>query len=229
VVGRTWIVLVAASALAGCSLVDAASDTGAPAAGGDGSGDDDGAPAGCALRDDFEDGVTAALWQSFNDDDAHVREVAGALEITFDGLPDSWAGYRLADTIDFTEGEVEIEVKTAGGIYTALEVSVDDMELVLFTEDVDLLIGAVNDTPLDDDGDEILYDAGAHRFWRIRAQDGVVYWEASPDGGVWDTIHTQDVPFPLDAVTILVEAGGGLGDPGAAIESFSATPTGCAE
>jgi hypothetical protein len=222
--------LVALATLAGCSLIDAAGDG---AAGRDGSPDaavaaGDAAP-GCVLRDDFEDGQTGALWQPFNDTDARVREAAGYLEITFNDSPDSWAGYQLAQPIDLTSGEVRIEVKAAGGVYTGLEVCFEEMELEIYAEDVETLIGAVSGTPIDDDSDEIPYDSAAHIVWRIRTDAGDATWEVSTDGDTWDTIHTQSAPFPLDAVTVLIEAGGGLGDPAAAIESFSATPTGCAE
>jgi len=231
VVRRPWPALVMASALAGCSLIDAADNGGH----GDGTPRDDaaaggdGAPGGCSIADDFEDGLKAAIWNQFDDEDAQVREANGVLEISFSGLIDAYAGYELAQPIDLTEGEARIEVRTAGGTFTGLEVCFDDMELELYTEDVDTLIGEVCGTDSNDDVDEIPFDSLVHLVWRIRTQDGAVYWEVSQDGDQWDLVHTQAIPFPLDVVTIIVEAGGVEGDPSAAIESFAATPTGCAQ
>jgi hypothetical protein len=223
-----------ASALAGCSLIDAAADDSVRA---DGSpdtdaaaADGDGAQAGCTLTDDFEDGVAAAMWNPFDDADAHVREANGVLEISFTGdVLDEWAGYELAQPIDLAEGEVRIEVRSAGGSFTGLEVWFDDMVLGLYTEDVETLIGEVSGTDSNDGSDGVPFDPLVHRVWRIRTLDGAVYWEVSQDGDQWDLVHTQAIPFPLDAVTIVVEAGGTLGEPTAGIESFAATPTGCAE
>ena len=232
-VGGSWIALVAVSALTGCSLLDAASDTGAPAGAGDASTGDDGsgdaALPGCALIDDFEDGIAAAMWAPFDDDDAQVREANGQLEVSFSGITDSWAGYEMASPIDLTRGEVRMTVNAPGGTYTGIEVCFDDMELELYAEDTETLIGGVSGTPDSDDCDEIPFEPGVHQVWRIRTEAGIAYWEVSPYGGDWTVVHSQEVPFPLDAVTILVEAGGVDGDPTATIESFAATPADCAE
>jgi hypothetical protein len=233
VVRRSWVALVAVSALAGCSLLDAVSDNGAPAGAADGStGHDDFGDASlpaCALTDDFEDGFAAAMWDPFHDDDAQIREINGQLEISFTGVDQSWAGYQLAGPIDLTRGEVRIAVNAPGGAYTGIEVCFDDEELELFAEDTETLIGGVTGTPDSDDCDEIPFQPGVHRVWRIRTEAAIAYWEVSPDGGDWTLVHSQEIPFPLDAVTILVEAGGVSGDPAAAIESFAATPADCAE
>lgn len=228
--GRSWLPLVAAASLAGCSLLDAADDGPSAEASTDAAAArSDGAPAVCALTDEFADGVADARWEIDSDDDAGIRQVGGMLEISFTGSSESWAGYQLRAPIDLTEGEIRLTVTTAGGAYTGLEVRLDDMELAFYAEDVDSLIGEVIGTDASDDWEEIPYLPGLHLIWRIRTQDGVVYWEVSQDGAAWESIHMQPFPFPLDAVSVVIEAGGLLGDPPALIESFAATPTGCAE
>ena len=234
---RSQIVLVAAAALCGCSLVDAAGvaagDAGSGGGsdgggnGGDGGGGD--GPSGCRVVDDFEDGAIGDPWVAFDDDDATVSESGGALRVTFSGSEAAWAGYDLRDRIDFSEGEVRVEIISAAGAYTGFDVCFGEQELELWVEDGETLIGEVWNTDAADDSTEVSYDPQNHVILRIRATEGMVYWEASPDGVEWESIHTQAAPFPLDDVTVTVEAAGRSGDPPAAFESFAATPTGCAQ
>ena len=229
---RCQIFLVAVGMLSGCSLVDAAGD-GTGSDGGLGGGDDAGGggdgPAGCRVVDDFEDGVIGDPWVSWNDDDATVSESGGAMRVSFSGAGDAWAGYDLRDRIDFTEAEVRVEIVGSGGSYTGFDVCFGDQELELWIEDGDQLTGEVYNTDSADDSTVVTYSPNDHRILRIRASAGMVYWEASADGAEWESIHTQAAPFPLDDVTVTIEAAGQTEDPQAAFESFAATPTGCAQ
>lgn len=229
---RCQIALVAVALLSGCSLLDAAggpTGDGGSGGGGDGGQEPGDGSTGCRVVDDFEDGVIGDPWVSWNDDDATVSESGGALRVTFSGADEAWAGYDLRDRIDFTEAEVRVEIQAAGGSYTGFDVCFGDQELELWIEDGDLLIGEVYNTDTLDDSTVVNYDPDDHRILRIRSSQGTVYWEASPDGIEWESIHTQAAPFPLDDVTVTVEAAGQTDDPQAAFESFAATPTGCAQ
>ncbi|HEU5060969.1 MAG TPA: hypothetical protein VFU21_30775 [Kofleriaceae bacterium] len=228
---RCQMLLVAAAALCGCSLIDASGGGSDRDSGGgaDGAAEAGGDAAGsCRLVDDFEDGVIADEWVAFDEPDAAVVESGGAVRVTFSGA-EAWAGYDLRDRIDFSEGEVRVEVTSAGGLYTGFDVCFGDQELELWIEDGDVLTGETYNTDTADDSTSVVYDPEAHRFLRIRASGGMVYWEASPDESNWESIHTQAAAFSLDDVTVTIEAAGSSGDPPAAFESFSATPTGCAQ
>jgi hypothetical protein len=48
------------------------------------------------------------------------------------------------------------------------------------------------------------YDAVAHRWWRVREQAGMVYWETSPDGLDWSAHAAIPDPFGLDALDVRV-------------------------
>jgi hypothetical protein len=228
VVVRCQIFLVAAAALCGCSLIDASGGGGDRGADG-GSGAEGDAPGSCRVVDDFEDGAIADDWVAYEDPDAAVVESGGAVRVTFSGAGEAWAGYDLRDRIDFSEGEVRVEITSAGGLYTGFDVCFGEQELELWIEDGETLIGETYNTDSADDYTAVPYDAVDHRFLRIRASGGMVYWEASPDEGNWESIHTQAAAFSLDDVTVTIEAAGSSGDPPAAFESFSATPTGCAQ
>ena len=232
-VGRCQLALVAAVVLAlgGCSLFDAAGGDGndRPGGGDGGAGDTDAAPVGPCLADDFEDGVIAGEWVAYDEDGADVSEEAGTLLVSFSGGSEAWAGYDLRDRVDMTEGEVRVEIALAGGIYAGFDICFGDQELEMYVEDGENLVGEVYNTDASDSLSQIQYLAGVHVIWRIRTGDGMVYWEASQDGSDWDLIHSQAAPFPLDDVTVTVEAAGTDGDQPAAFESFAATPTGCAQ
>lgn len=229
-VGRCQLVLVAAAVLAlgGCSLFDAAGDDGAESPGSDAGTGGDG-QAACRIDDDFEDGVVDGAWIPYDEDDASLSESDGALRVSFSGDGEAWAGYDLRDRFDFSEGATWIEIAEADGNYTGFDVYLGDAELELYVEDGELLIGEVYGTDALDDATEVPYVPAMHRILRIRATGGVVYWEASPDGGDWELIHMQGAPFPLDDVLVSVEAAGDSSDSPAAFESFAVTPTGCAQ
>jgi hypothetical protein len=229
-VGRCQLVLVAAAVLAlgGCSLFDATGGDGSDPGGGDGGAGGDGQSA-CRIDDDFEDGVVGGAWVPYDEDDAQLSESDGTLQVSFSGDGEAWAGYDLRDRFDFTEGETWIEIAEADGDYTGFDVYLGDAELELYVEDGNTLIGEVYATESSDQLSEVPYVPAMHRFLRIRATGGVVYWEASPDRAEWELIHMQEAPFPLDDVLVSVEAAGDSSDSPAAFESFAAMPTGCAQ
>lgn len=223
---RYRLALVAAVMGVGCSLVDAArgddrAGDAAPGAGGD-------AATACGITDDFEDTAAGAAWVPYDDDGAAVAESGGALRVSFTGTEESWAGYDTRDRFDFSEGEVRVEIDAAGGHYTGFDLCFGDMELELYIEDGETVIGDVYGTDEADAWSEITYDPILHRILRIRIADSMVHWEVSQTGEQWDPVHTQAAPFSLEDLLVSVEAGGTTGDPPAAFGSFVATPTGCA-
>ena len=220
---RAVLALLAAS---GCSLVDAAREGGAD---GGASGGSDGAAAGCALTDDFEDGVAGEAWQPFEQAGASAEERDGALRVSFSSPSPAWAGYTTREPVDLTEGEVRLDVASVGGEFTALEVELDGMLLVLYVRAGTYLTAEVAGTTASDFGIATSYNAVADRIWRIRTEGGFVHWESSRDGEGWASIHSQEAPFALDAVLITLDAGGLDGYPPAAFESIAIRPTGCAQ
>ncbi|MBB4635548.1 vanadium-dependent haloperoxidase [Longimicrobium terrae] len=48
--------------------------------------------------------------------------------------------------------------------------------------------------------EHIPYDAAEHRWLRLRERAGITFWEASPDGEDWTTVHQAPNPIPLTAV-----------------------------
>jgi hypothetical protein len=57
----------------------------------------------------------------------------------------------------------------------------------------------------------IVFDPGAHRWLRLREQDGLVYWDTSPDGATW-TNHRQATAPPFTLAAIPLNIGGGALD-----------------
>ena len=71
-------------------------------------------------------------------------------------------------------------------------------QLIFFTRLFDTWVAVASDTP---------YDPVAHRWWRFRADAGVLYWETAPDAVTWTTWASVPTPFPLDAVFVHFGAG----------------------
>jgi hypothetical protein len=42
----------------------------------------------------------------------------------------------------------------------------------------------------------IPYEPASHRWWRLRENQGVVYWEVSADGKAWNVLFSKPNPFP---------------------------------
>jgi len=51
------------------------------------------------------------------------------------------------------------------------------------------------------------YDAGTHRFLRLRAQGDYVFADTSPDGVGWMNLGSVLAPFSMDAVHLGLKAG----------------------
>jgi hypothetical protein len=200
--------LIASVALTGCSLIDAAG-------GGDGGACDP------AFADDFEDGSIGSEWLAWSDEGATAAELDGALQVAFDGAGEAWAGstwYRFAD---LRGGSVVVEVPRPGGAFTVLELRTpDEMKLQMRVDFEATLVAAIIDSPTSDAAVETAYLPAEHRRWRVREEDGIIFWQASGGGESWVQLHAQAVPFPLDRVFVQLSAGGTGGDPTAHFESI---------
>jgi hypothetical protein len=67
----------------------------------------------------------------------------------------------------------------------------------------------------------IVFDPGAHRWLRLREQDGSVYWDTSPDGSTWTNRRQEPAPsFTLAAIPLNIGGGALDATPGAGRVAF---------
>jgi hypothetical protein len=192
-----------------CAIDPAAADAGADAP-------DGAVPVGrCGtislLQDDFEDGAFDWRWDPWDELGATVIEEAGAVEIDIAaGIADAWAGVTAARWYDLRDGAFSAEVIDVGGEYTVVEVRNVDDENAQVTHRNGVLEAAVYGTTDDGVRAEIPYVPADHRYWRLREEDGRLYWETSPDRDVWTSFHDEPVPFATEHVRGMLAMGGQL-------------------
>jgi len=166
------------------------------------------------LRDDFADGSIGFVWDAWSDVGASVDETGGDLVLVMDqGTVDAWAGVTSAARYDLTDAALEVEVVEVGGVYTLIELDPFGPGLAQIYVSSGTLVAKVIDTVRA----EIPYQAAEHRYWRMRESGGTLFFETSPDRAVWNELHSEPMPFPVEHVRALLAAGGQLA--GAASEA----------
>ena len=160
------------------------------------------------LVDNFNDNTRdGTRWYAYGD----WAEVNGRLELRPTGAAGNYAGYESATTYDLRGSEVSFELvqplRAASSAGFDLEIEKDSTHRIIFSvengrlEAQQDLAGTL--TVLTTQG----YDPRRHRWMRVRERVGVIYWETSPDGARWETIHSAAAPFAVDAVQVELDAG----------------------
>jgi hypothetical protein len=171
-----------------------------------------------SLVDDFADGALAVHWQPWIGNGCTVTETGGTAELRFPGEPTICTLFDL-HLRDVRGGEVSLELPTvptgpsfltsvqlaASVLGDRVEIRIDDGSLTLSIAVRGTSQYTFN-TP---------YDAGAHRFWRIREAAGQIAWDASPDGATWDTVAASESFIDTSALHLTVTgvdqaSGGGV-------------------
>jgi hypothetical protein len=199
---------------------------------GDGRGDDgpDGGPNDppgphCgsmqALHEDFEAGQASVGWFERRYNGAALRHANGRLEMDLGGAPDAEARYRTSQVYDLRDSELAMELDP-GGSFTGVALREGALERIdppsPLRRGVALVVqgGMLRALLLDGAGEQsaaaIAYDAQAHHHVRLRERAGRIYWEASPDGRSWTTLHEQAVALAASALHVELFAGGASGD-----------------
>jgi len=202
-----WLWLVA---LIGCGRLGFGSQrdgsTSDGGGGGDGAAGDVGdalvtgssvCPSTVHLADDFEDGVTAAMWTVVTATDLTVAETAGVLRVTYasNSSPTELAGYREAATADYSTVCVIAEITaipspSAQSASSFVRIGTGPSDNVAFdfvggNMHCELHNGASVMVP-----DTRPFDPVAHRFVRLRMTATDTFWEASPDGVTFTLLGT---------------------------------------
>lgn len=164
------------------------------------------------LRDPFDDAVAGPLFGKFQTPGAAVVEADGHLSVQLPAGGDGDSGsYRSTYLYDLTDGEFATTVTQTGGAFTYLGID-NGAGVTAHVESGNG--GGLLHAIIDYDGTGQNYQASIpyipqqHQHWRIRAQDGTLYWETSAERVVWAELWSEPVTFPLDHVTGVLAAGG---------------------
>jgi hypothetical protein len=142
-----------------------------------------------AIRDDFDDGITAPMWNVVT----NGVESGGVLVVTptVTAPPLQFIGYLAKHSIDLTGEAVTVEVTgmvDTGSIATgALYLVSDKMNYVTIYQRTGMLVVEIG-APGPITAVSVPYDPVQQRWWRIAEAGGMVSFYASPDGVTWNAL-----------------------------------------
>lgn len=182
--------------------------TGTGGSGGEASCD----PALVALRDDFNDNMTGAVWTPFSDIGTFVGEQNGEVfvDAAFGFLAAKVAGYVSTSPFDLHGCAVSISVKelcgTTKGYETLFVLQTVDGKSGLYMGVIDGNLTCFKQQN-DNVTELVSYPYSSTKYWRMRAgADGFFYWETSNDGFDWQEQHSTAMPDFLTSVRVLFGA-----------------------
>ncbi|MBW2525814.1 MAG: hypothetical protein JRI23_16645 [Deltaproteobacteria bacterium] len=174
------------------------------------------------LAESFESGFDEAAWQRGEGDGGTVTVREGHLVAS---LPESGYGHAFLATrhsYDLTGRAVSVEAVSmppaGSGTETTFGVRSDfghRIEFYLSGDQLraDRIVAGQEETIA-----SVLYQPTAQRFWRVREQDGVVYWETS-DGGEWQERASATTASLFDPHHLFVYFGSGGSGNGTPVET----------
>lgn len=181
-------------------------------------------PGVAGIQDDFNDGVLASRWVT-SQSGGTVSESGGTLNLA--PAANNGSVLLIAQSAEarslrgsYVLAEVPQVIATSGNLGQRLEVKNGSDKLTWKVEN-GVLTASVKLSGTTSTKAQATYSPTAHRWWRIRELDGVLYWDTSPDGLTWSqqaSVATNSV-FAIDAVTIqfyLETWGSGVASPGIA-------------
>jgi hypothetical protein len=160
------------------------------------------------FADDFEDGAPGAELFTYADPGLTLSE-PGHLRVDFAATvsPGSYAGYKtlMAYAPEGVCGTVEVLAVPSGEgtMYMKLWAMTEQLEVF---EHNNVLEMRTQLGPAVATLHAMVFDPVAHRFWRLRQQGGVTYWDTSPDGVVF--VSHVSTTF-LTAAMVQFELGAG--------------------
>lgn len=165
------------------------------------------------LQETFNGGVlNAGVWATYSGTPA----VSGsALTLTIASGAANYHGITSVASYDLTSSYVQSELTNAGNQALAsletyplfLELDANNALMFIVTGNATTVYEKV--AGVTTFLNSAAYSTTAHRFFRIRESDNIIYWETSPDKVSWSVLHSKDVAtlFAVTSLKIVVLAG----------------------
>lgn len=165
------------------------------------------------LTDDFADGtVDFRQWQEFGFGSVSGGEVAGAYEFTVAAEAGTGGASLFTRARHSITGDgFVVELADAGGQVTGFQTYPvefqEDASNRIFMNISNGFIGAweVVGGVFTDHG-FTAYNPTDHRWFRLREDAGITYWEAGPNGLDWGELASAANPIGTDSVILLCQA-----------------------
>jgi hypothetical protein len=150
-----------------------------------------------SFSDDFGSDGRDPGWHALVEGSCTIGETAGGLQVTVAPGAAADCRYFSSAAYDLSGSAFTIEVPQRAAAdampylalnkgYTSVEIRIDGANLIFASEGVDL--------------SSIPYDAGQHRWWRVKGEGGQLVVETSPDGRDWTMRDSLSSPIPLTMV-----------------------------
>jgi len=186
---------------------------------GDGPGSDATCP-GPLVRDDFDDGVIdSTVWAVNPGTITSIEETNGQLVVRLGAnTTDDWAAVVGYQTHDLTNDRVFVEVvqvpNAAQSGQGAIHLGLPGVSYLSFEIQYGQLAFAIVTSGVPTTYDTLAYDPVLHRWWQIRGQGGMLYFEVSSDGIGWQVAHARPTTEDLSRVYVNLTGGvNGVAEP----------------
>jgi hypothetical protein len=170
-----------------------------------------------AVVDSFDGATTDARWQV----SGGASQAGGRLVLTPPPGVAGAASYRSRYAVNLKDGVVSVEVpllSTAAGATAMVAVERGPNNRLSLEQSSGLLACHLTVNGAKSAGLSTVYDATAHRHWRLRESNGWVYCEVSADSKSWSSLRATATPSFASTVFILLEARTIGGATGGAVE-----------
>lgn len=172
--------------------------------------------------DDFDDQALDEGWDDWADPGASVSEGSGVFRLHMQANYATYAGvFTLAD-FTFADCWISVEVPVppsdADGEFVNFRVGPSNDDVLFFSQN-DVALDAVRrDGGVDTPVATMDFDAGSHRYLRLRESGGVTYYETRGDAASWSTFAQTPTPSPGVPVVAWLQGGRWRSDVGVARE-----------
>lgn len=157
------------------------------------------------LADDFDDGLLGPQWGKWEDDGCDAFERDGRIVFEHHATTLGSCGYYTQALYDLTGSSVAVEVPPAAGagISTTLSAWAETDEYIELKQEEGQIrcFSHIGNNSVQ--ACAISYDPIMHRWWRLRHEDSLLYWETSADGQTWDEAAKHERgEMPIHEITI---------------------------
>ena len=162
--------------------------------GGSDEGGNTGTNCSTQLTDDFSTPLDTAKWSAGGQ---HVATQGGVLTLAWEATTNLYAGVSSVVPQNLIGCSMHVELVTPPATsdvqaFMYAGVSTDDRSGFFVLNNVLRMVIRTAGSHTADTA--IAFDSAAHRWWRVREQDGRVFWDTSADGVVW--VEQVDAPSP---------------------------------
>lgn len=165
------------------------------------------------LQDRFDSTIDATKWSSFHTGTSSIAQTNGMVVATPPNTTagSNYAGYDSVGTFDLTANYMVVEipnmvnVATNAQTYTALILDSNN-KLQFIQQNGSLkaqkIVAGVTTTLV-----TLTYNSTSHQWWRIRENNGVIFFDTSNNGYSWTLAASTANPFVVTALSVELAAG----------------------